>query len=157
MKEADVVGVMRARVSGMIPAMFSQVWRSTNQTLADATLTAISFDTVIRDDPACWAVGTPTRLTIKLAGAYMITGQCSFNTSATGRRVVGILLNGATYINYQTTNGNSAAATHVSTTVIRYLAVGDYLEMMGYQNSGGNLSVLTSDNSPMFGIAWIGG
>jgi hypothetical protein len=157
MKEADVVGVMRARVSGMIPAMFSQVWRSTNQALADATLTAISFDTVIRDDPACWAVASPTRLTIKLAGAYIITGQCSFNTSATGRRVVGILLNGATYINYQTTNTNSVAPTHVTTTTIKYLAVGDYLEMIGYQNNGGNLNVLTSNNSPMFGIAWMGG
>lgn len=156
MKEADVIGVMRARVSGMIPAMFSQVWRSTNQTLADATLTAISFDSVIRDDPACWAVGTPTRLTIKLAGAYMITGQCSFNTSSTGRRLVLFYLNGG-QINAQTTNGNSAAATHVSSTTIKYLAVGDYVEMYGYQNSGGNLSVLTDVHSPMFGIAWLGG
>ena len=156
MKEADVVSVMRARVSGMIPAMFSQVWRSTNQALANETLTAISFDSVIRDDPACWAVGTPTRLTIKQAGAYIITGQCSFNTSATGRRGVYIYLNGV-QINAQVTNTNSVAPTHVTTTTIKYLAVGDYVEIYGYQNNGGNLNVLTSDSSPMFGIAWMGG
>ena len=101
-------------------------------------------------------MGTPTRLTIKQAGAYIITGQCSFNTSATGRRGVYIYLNGG-QINAQVTNGNSAAPTHVTTTTIKYLAVGDYVEMYGYQNSGGNLSVLTDVHSPMFGIAWLGG
>lgn len=158
MRAEDIRKAVKPYISGMVPALFSQVWRSTNQTLSDSALTAISFDTVIRDDPGCWAVGSATRLTVKAAGAYILTGCCSFNTSATGRRVVAIQLNGSSYLVYQTTNGNSAAATHVSISTIKYLAVGDYLELIGYQNTGGSLSVLsTTPYTPLLSMAWIGG
>jgi hypothetical protein len=158
MRAEDIRKAVKPYISGMVPALFSQVWRSTNQTLSDSALTAISFDTVIRDDPGCWAVGSATRLTVKAAGAYILTGGVSFNTSATGRRVINLQLNGATYLAYQVTNGVSGAATHMSLAAIKYLAVGDYIELIAYQNSGGSLAVLsTTPYTPLLSMAWIGG
>lgn len=91
-----------------------------------------------------------SRITCLLAGYYVIIGQIEFQENDTGIRAAGIKLNGLTYIAI-THQNNVGASLHTSVQVatLYHLAVNDYVELYGYQNSGGNLNMeATSAYSP---------
>jgi hypothetical protein len=71
------------------------LWRSTGQTIANATATAIIFDTVVSlSDSAMWTVGNPTQVVARHAGLYEIGGFVGFVTSGAGFRAANITRNG---------------------------------------------------------------
>jgi len=134
-----------------------RAYRTTNQTLTTGTDTPISFDGERFDtdnihDPAT----NPTRLTCKTAGRYIITGHVAFTPNAGGNnRQVNIRLNGSTVIASDIRPSSSAASNNrVSISAIYDLAVGDYVELSCYQDTGGNLDVINAANySPEFEMA----
>jgi hypothetical protein len=143
--------------------MFARVWRNLNQAIADSTWTAILFNNEQWDTgtnstypDGFWAsgAGVNTRLTATVSGNYIFTGHISFAANATGIRAVAIRLNGATYIAIdQRPSAGAAANTVISIASSYYLSAGSYVELMVYQNSGGNLNVVYATSySPMFTI-----
>ena len=69
---------------------------------------------------------------------------------------IGVRLNGTTIITTELIAGASNDRT-ISASTVRRLAVGDYLEITGFQNSGGNLNtVVVNEYSPCLAIAWLG-
>lgn len=132
-----------------------RVFRSANQSIATATLTALAFDQTRYDtDNVHDTVTNNSRFTCKTAGKYAITGNVSFAANATGFRRALIRLNGTT---------NIAAANQLSVTAsleaylnVRCdydLAVNDYVELVVEQTSGGALNVLVAGNfSPEFAM-----
>lgn len=139
-----------------IPTLPSEACRITNSiatTLADSTLTALSFDTERYDTAALYSGGAPTRITIPTAGIYNI-GSCiqyAFNT--TGYRFNGIRLNGANFLaaQLQLPVTTAATGTDITLNVQWQFSVGDYVELMAFQNSGGGLDVTkAADFSPEF-------
>lgn len=120
---------------------------------------ALTFDSERVDVGAMHnTVSNTGRLTVPTGGDgfYAIGGQIEFASNATGRRGIQIRLNGSTVIAREET-GNLGANDHAVTVATVYqLAAADYVELMGYQASGGALNMLaTSAYSPEFYAHWV--
>lgn len=125
---------------------------STATTLTTAIYTTLgldseSFDNVQSgDSPMHDNVTNNSRITIRTAGKYLVSGQVTFVANATGVRKVYIQVNAsATVTSIATTPAVSGTTTSLACgPQIVPLSVGDYLEIVGYQSSGGNLATDTS-------------
>lgn len=120
---------------------------------------AVTFDSERVDVGAMHDTSSNTsRLTVPAGGGglYAAGGLIEFAANATGRRGIQIRLNGTTII-ARTEAANLGANDHPLTIATVYqLTAGDYLELMGFQGSGGNLNMAaTSAYSPEFYAYWI--
>lgn len=123
------------------PGIGARVYRSTVQSLTTGTDTAISFNTERYDTAELWVVGQPTRLTAPIAGWYLIGGTIGFAANAdTNMRQLILYLNGATAIAGHNEPAVTGVVTRINAHAIYQLAASDYVEMVGRQNSGGNLN-----------------
>lgn len=94
------------------------------------------------------------KLFAQKAGWHTVVGHITWAANAAGIRGIAIRLDGATYIaaNNQLSNGANNLV-QMSVPTIYWLEVGDYVELMAYQSSGGNLNILSAGNySPEFAI-----
>ena len=112
----------------------------TNNAWTVIALNSESFDTDGFHD----LVTNNSRLTVPSgkAGKYAIGAQGGVSGNTTGQRSVRILLNGATMISAPMSNALSTASFgwRMDATTIYDLAVGDYVEMGIFQNSGGAIN-----------------
>lgn len=94
-------------------------------------LNAEDFDTDAYHDNST----NNSRLTVPtgLAGKYMINGTFAWSGSSTGKRYIGILLNGTTAI---AQTGINVAQESSTISVLYNLAEGDYVELQAWQDSG---------------------
>jgi hypothetical protein len=92
-------------------------------------------------------------LTCRTPGKYTIFYTLFFASNSTGYRYCYVRLNGATALNFDTRSALSGQATALSGSTEYQLAIGDYVEVMVLQTSGGSLNVSNSaNNSPEFGM-----
>jgi hypothetical protein len=115
-----------------------------NQSLADATATAVSFTTEQYDTDGFHDNSTNnSRFTIPAgkAGKYVLTGQLGFGPNATGTRGVHIYKNGSAIIYNNITNNGGTYGTFAGIHHTISLAVTDYIEFYAFQTSGGALVV----------------
>lgn len=133
----------------------SRVFNSGNITLTTATLTVVTFNSERVDVGALHSTVSNTgRFTITDPGFYEIGGGALFAGSATGTRSLKIRLNGATTL-ASTTLAGLAGGNEFGIYTEYQLAAGDYVELIAYQDSGGNLNITASGNySPECFIAW---
>lgn len=114
---------------------------SVNQSLATATWTAISFDTTafdpytIRSSATNYVVTTP--------GVYVVGASLRFASNATGYRGIAIYRNGAIMAEATQPAVNGADTEMTITTLWRNDGSSTF-QVYGYQNSGGNLNVVTA-------------
>ena len=134
--------------------------RSTNQTIADATDTAISFDGVNSDQWGCWNVGNAALLTAPVTGRYIAVGQVAFAGNATGFRAVWIEKTGtATLARQQYASSGAGQPTwmNVTSTPFDMTAGTDYIRLMVRQTSGAGLDVQSNSTySPSLSLIYIG-
>lgn len=130
----------------------ARVHRTTNQSITNATETAIAFDNerfdtdVIHDN-----VTNNSRLTCKTAGIYSIGAHIQFAGSAAGTRQVFIRVNGTTEIARVQQINPPAVDERLSPVTLYQLAVNDYVEVVVNQSSGGSLDVeVLGNSSPEF-------
>jgi len=119
--------------------------RSTNQTVPNNTEVDVSFDVKKWDyDNMVDLTTYPTRLTCKTAGLYLLTGFMSYNANTTGRRVIGIKVNGSIYaVNIsQMAVTDSGFGTNMGCACLYFLNVNDYVTLISKQASGGDLTLL---------------
>lgn len=106
--------------------------------------TAITFTTEAFDTSGMWDAGQPTRITCVQAGFYYITCNTFWNANAVGTRRIRIRLNGGATIlvgDSRPTVATAGLQTDQNAPKSAWQAnVGDYIEMVVYQNSGGNLT-----------------
>lgn len=127
-------------------AIGAHVARVAAQSISNNALTAISFDTELWDSSSVWTVTTPTKLFIPTTGKYLVTGTIGWDINNTGYRECRIRHNGATYLSYVNCSPVTGVVTRQNITLPPHqFTAGDYLEMEGYQNSGGNLNVNASE------------
>jgi len=131
------------------------VHQTVAQNIPTATTTPISFDAEDIDTTDMHSTSTnPSRLTCKKAGWYRLTGAISFTSNATGRRFANWFINGVqvphTAIGLVPTAANSYVA--AATDIIR-LALNDYVELRGYQDSGAQLTTIGSSGNRPFATA----
>ncbi len=146
---ATTIEAVLAEISTIISSIgrWAKVYNSTSQTIANATSTAISFDSEFFDTDSIHDVSTNnSRLTVP-AGITKVNvrSYMYFDSNTTGFREIGIFKNGATAGNYLVADRRSASNSgadlfSVETGIISVVA-GDYFETKVYQNSGGNLAI----------------
>src|SRR3990172_469536 len=125
----------------------ARVFNSANESISNATLTAITFDSERYDTDNIHSTSSNTsRLTANHAGKYIISGGMAYASNSTGQRFIGVRLNGATYIDVHEVLNIGANNHSVSISTIYHLVINDYVELIAYQTSGGALNVLTSAN-----------
>lgn len=136
-----------------------RVTHSAIQSVANATITALTFDTETFDTDGFHAGGTPTALVVPagLAGLYLIGGTLAWSASAGGgRRLAQIRLNGTLVIARAEGMGNATTQPTLLPTTPYRLAVGEYVELTGFQDSGGALDAHTIAGAPCLWWIWMG-
>lgn len=108
------------------------------------SLAAITWNNSLDDN---WGghsnVTNSSRYTAQVAGLYQFAGAFSTVTNATGYRLTGWSTNGSEISNsrmYNPSLSGTIINSVVAATVKIRLNVGDYVEMLVFQNSGGALS-----------------
>jgi len=138
-----------------------RVWRSTNQSIPNASGTNVSFDTKRWDTANMWSAGQPTRLTCQVAGKYVVVSHLRFAPNATGVRQVNFNVNGSVLIARSTLNATAGGAQTdmPPMPVVWDFNVGDYVEVSVYQTSGGplNLEAVGSSSDIEFEMSLLGG
>lgn len=131
------------------------------QNFPNNAFTAVSFDSVTVDNYTGWAgTGTnPTRWTAPVAGHHLVVGYASFGNSTAGKRGAALRVNGTTTYYGQTTpaittSGNDAGNCMLAQRFLK-LNAGDWVETMGYQNTGGNLSMTTGTSTNRLIVVWM--
>ena len=125
-------------VSGNMPAF--SVYQSTLQAVSNNTLTKIQLQTEEFDTASAFDSTTNYRFTPLVAGYYQINGAVFF-ASATASVIASIYKNGSEYKRgvYFGTSGQSA----IVSSLVYLNGSTDYIELYGYQSSGGNLNTQT--------------
>ena len=98
-----------------------------------------------------------SRLTATTAGKYVITATIEWEANSANQRLLAIQLNGTTNLVVATQDANASGTTRMTVTTVYLLAATDYVEMVGFQDSGGDLDVLVAGNySPEFAMQKMG-
>lgn len=127
---------------------FAVLYQTVTQSLTSGTWAAITFDTESVDAAGGHSTVTNTsRYTAVHTGWYQINAGVAFAINATGSRSVRLQVNG-TAIFGRDSRPATAATIQTECTLARkvFLTAGQYIEVAGWQNSGGALS--TSYGSP---------
>lgn len=131
----------------------ARLGKSVSQNVADSTEVTITFDretgTNYGDTDDMHSIVSATgRITFKRAGWSIVGGQIGWSSSGVGGRRARIRktsVNGDTVIITQETPATSGADYTAVTTLVKH-AIGDYVELLGYQTSGTTLTAGTSSS-----------
>lgn len=133
-----------------------RVYRNIVLSPAHIVWTAIPFTHQRWDDPADnqWAVApNPTQLVCQRAGPYVISAHLEWAANAIGQRILGILLGGATWIAMTSEHTPVAAELRQSLATVYKLAIGNFVEMVVWQDSGLPLAITSAGNyTPEFAM-----
>jgi hypothetical protein len=129
--------------------------KTSNQDISNNTFTALTFQAESFDTDAFHDNSTNTsRFTVPTGkgGKYLVSGVTSFATNTTGCRAASIYKNGSV-VNYGSilaTVPTTPQGTYVPLSFVLSLAAADYVEIFGFQTSGGSLAVTNggSGNEP---------
>lgn len=140
----------------------ADVYNSANISVAHATIQFLTFDSERFDTDGIHSTSSNTsRLTCTKAGKYLIEAAIEYAANATGIRGIGLRLNGdnAQIIHLQKNpNCGAGESSGVFSSRTYQLVVGDYVEVVAYQTSGGALDVLVGGKySPTFSMIRISG
>lgn len=125
----------------------ARAYASTAQSLTSGTATALNFDSETFDTAGFHdTVTNPSRFTIPAgaAGTYVVVGGVGFAANATGTRAARIHVNGVVgAITSVEADRTAGLPTRLTVSDVLVLAAGDYVELAGYQLSGGALNTET--------------
>jgi hypothetical protein len=134
------------------------------QTLTTAVGGAITFTTEDLDSDPDGTGGhdnltNPSRYTARYPGWYMVSGAVCFVANATGMRHAYLRVNGADVLGSVGSCTPSAADVVAANCRPRkvFLNQADYVELVGYQSSGGNLNtfVTTTPYQSGMSVHWV--
>ena len=121
--------------------------RNAAQTIPNTTVTTIDYDASTFDDDDWWeGVTNPERITVDIAGRYIVISQFVFVFNATGQRYARVRRYNSSDVLQETVGevkGAPASATvYGRIQTIAEAAAGDYFIQQVQQTSGGNLDTL---------------
>jgi hypothetical protein len=112
-------------------------YQSVSQTLSSGTFTKIQLQAEEFDTASCFDSTTNYRFTPTVAGYYQITGGVGINVGS-GGGIVEIYKNGTRYKRGVATSAVGGITLHIEASALVYMnGSTDYVELYGYQNSGG--------------------
>lgn len=141
-----ILDAIDALAASLFAAISGAAARATNgaQTIATGASTALTFSAETFDTASLHSTSSNTsRMTVGATGVYDITGFVKWTGSASGnQRQVAIRVNGLTTYNeaYLPPSGGINLAMIVNDKLS--LTAGDYVEIMAFQDTGGNLATI---------------
>ena len=130
-------------------------YRTSTLSVANSTDTTVTWQDATGNGLGWWSAGTnPTRVTARAAGRYSASCFSRWAANGTGYRTAEIRLNGTTLIG-RGAHISAAAGAPTQFSVVSPpldLAIGDYLEVIVFQNSGAALD-LAHQNAYSIGLA----
>jgi hypothetical protein len=135
---------------------------SATQSMTNNTSTTIALDTASTTpttgtyDPKSWFSNANDRIAIGQAGFYCVTANIAFAANSTGRRILGIHVNGSDAGSISVLAA-PAGSTTLSVSTNLYLAAGDLVTISALQQSGGALNtVVVAGAYPALSVGRIG-
>jgi hypothetical protein len=121
------------------------VYHSASQSIANNTSTPVVFNTET-DDPEAWhsTVTNPSRVTVTMAGLYLVIGYVPWEPNATGYRQASLAVNGGVVLSPMMPALGGGFGTNQQVTALFGIAAGDYIEMYAAQGAGIALNITTS-------------
>lgn len=95
------------------------------------------------------------RLVFKHEGLYLVVGGLFWVTNGIGARYIGIQMNGA-FVASQQQGPAVGQGPRGTITVPVTVDRNDYVELFGWQDSGGNLNTSVSEGMPFLSAVWVG-
>lgn len=134
-------------------------YQASAQSISSGAWTAIGIDTETLDSDGSHSnVTNNTRFTCLVPGVHVFLGMVAFASNSTGVRGSRFALNGTSVRGSQTnvnTNTGSVWSSPCFTPPLQ-LAIGDVVELQGFQNCGSALSTYNgTDCTSCFGAYWI--
>jgi hypothetical protein len=122
-----------------------QAWNKGSQSIPDSTLTRLAFDSTTADSTGTQHSDTTdnSRLTCRSAGTYIVHAEAEWSANAKGVRRIFLKANGTTIVGYAGSYPNQTfqGEQNQVTAFWNCQTPGEYIEMFGYQASGGVLSL----------------
>jgi hypothetical protein len=146
---AESLGMKWAAPAGGASFVGCNIYRSSTQSIANATATAIEFNAETFDTDAFHDNSTnPSRVTIPSgkSGKYLFTAWANIETNATGYRNLELLKNGTTLTGSWSISFTPSATGYAGFcgAVVIDLTAGDYMEVLATQTSGSSKNVIGS-------------
>ncbi|MGL4256034.1 MAG: hypothetical protein ACRCSL_06825 [Microbacterium sp.] len=162
-RAADYLTYIRDAFSFLLSPPRSFVYNSAAISATNSTWTLYTADTELYDTDSQHSTSSNTsRLVCNATGLYHVTGILVFNANTTGYRSLNVRKNAAGAIGSGTSLyvASEAAVNGGSTTLPvafdAQLTSGDYIEMFGWQNSGGALNINAGGlGSCFFSMRWV--
>lgn len=139
--------------AGLIAPPTVKATNSTTQNVLNNATTVMTFDSEEWDNNTMHStVSNTSRITFTTGGKYTVCATLNYSANATGYRYSDFFLNGATVlsasIDSRTAVNNDIGTNH---TCLDYIfSAADYVEVRGFQNSGGTRAV-----TAVFSAKWI--
>jgi len=123
------------------PSRVRAYMATTDQTISNDTLTKIQLNAKDYDSQDEFDEVTNFRFTAKKTGYYLILGSLYWNSAVDQCRLSTYIYKNGSACTVGVTNASGTSVTFSRVSDIQYLNVNDYIELWGYQNSGGNISI----------------
>lgn len=137
-----------------------RVYRNSNESIANITIQAISFNSERYDPYNMHSTSSDTdKIYMPQAGVYQVTGNIRTEANTTGVRELQLIVNGSTTIAF---NALEAVATDGGLSIMQITSVwkfaaGEYVQMALWQNSGGALNIESyGAYSPELAVHYLG-
>ena len=157
---AEATGLKWATPAAASSFVGAKVYKSAAQSIPNATWTTLTFDSESFDTDAFHDNSTNnSRITIPSgkAGKYAVQWQTVWASNATGGRNTRLLKNGTNTAYGTWMNALSGDPTSTNNNALLNLAVGDYLELLIGQGSGGALDASASESvGCTFSVTYLG-
>jgi hypothetical protein len=132
-----------------------QAWNKGSQSIPDSTLTRLAFDSTTADSTGTQHSDTTdnSRLTCRSAGTYIIHAEAEWAANASGVRRIFLKANGTNIVGYASSYPHQSfqGEQNQVTAFWNCQTPGEYIEVYGYQTSGGVLS-LAGGNDGVYGV-----
>lgn len=135
-----------------------RIYDDAAQTLTTGVVTAINFAHEYNDEFGMHdTVTNNSRVYFPAAGWYLLDTQIAFAVNAVGNRLVGFRLDGSTYVGAEDHKGDATRVVNVSVARICYITSGQYLEVVGRQDSAGDLATyINNPQAPLLAVYRLG-
>ena len=145
---------VRDNLEFLIDPPVCSVFHSTSQLLPTTTGTVMLANSENFDNNSMHSTVTNTsRITCQTAGRYLLSALVGYAFHAPGHRAINLRVNGTVTIPgsvvVQATS-IAGGSTGIVMTHTAVLGVGDYVEVIGFQASGGNLNVTLDEFTAVF-------
>ena len=143
---ANLNTYVRLNLEALYDAPFCRAFASAAVSVPNLAITALALNSESQDNDGIHSTVTNTsRATPPTAGGYVVTGWVTYAGSTGGSQRTALLrLNGTTKIGQLDEPRNGAAETALSLVALYRFSGTDYVELCGYQDTGGALNVVTA-------------